>query len=102
MDKDEKISELEGIIKDLRSEIDKKNDTIRDCEFEKDAKDEKISDLENEISEYDDDAYELSLLREKLPDTSGMIDDAKFDLFCENFDKFTLEQFEQFLKTTDK
>lgn len=91
--------ELQTEIEELRdkvSELQRRNDSlkedIQDAWYKIEREKENVSELESELSAYED--------QEPAPEFSIMVDQEKYDLFIEAISFFTLEQFEEFLKST--
>lgn len=86
------IDELADKNRQLQIDLEEAQDKIVDLKYDLNQSEEKVGDLESELSEYED--------FESAPEFSAMVDQEKYDLFMDSIGFFSLEQFEEFLKTT--
>lgn len=85
----------------LEAEIIELTEALKESDTEVNEKDEEIRKLKKEVEEQENKIGDLEYEVEQQPVFSTLLDQMKYDLFIEHFDKFTLEQFENLIKIKD-
>lgn len=95
----ETIEELKDKIDKLQIELSEANELIKDNKVDIDNLKYEVESQQDDIEEKDLEISELQEKVDSLPNLSLLVDAEKFGLFCENFNKISLEKLEQFIKT---